>query len=121
MRYMAMFVLVSSLPFGTCIQAPVGTPCTALFAYGVNATVTDAVTGTVITDATLTLSEGGFTEVMQPFPTGDYVGAGERAGTYTLTATAPGYQSQTITDIVVTADECHVRGVHLDVRLLPAS
>ncbi len=121
MRTLMMVVLASGLPFGTCIQPPAGTPCTALFAYGVNATVTDAVTGASIANATLTLTESGYTEVMQPFPTGDYVGAGERAGTYTLTATAPGYQSRTITDIVVTADECHVRGVHVDVQLQPAS
>ena len=76
MRTVLMILLVSGLPLGTCIQPPAATPCTALFAYGVNATVTDAVTATAITDATLTLTEGSYTEVMQHFPTGDYVGAG---------------------------------------------
>jgi hypothetical protein len=94
-----------------------GQPCTTLFAYGVNVTLTDAETGASITDATLTLTEGTYVEEMQSFATGDYVGAGERPGTYTLEASAPGYETQTVENIVVTADVCHVRGVHLDVRL----
>jgi hypothetical protein len=57
-----------------------------------NATVTNSDTGTAISNAALTLTEGDYQEVMQAFPTGDYVGAGERVGTYTLTATAPGFQ-----------------------------
>ena len=97
-----------------------GPVCTANFAYGVNATVTDAVTGEPVADATLILSAGSYQETMQAFPDGDFVGAGERAGTYTLTASAPGYQDLTIDSIVVTADECHVRGVHVDVPLQPA-
>ncbi len=123
MRILLMTLLISGLPFTTCVNPPDGTPCTTLFAYGVNVTLTDAVSGDPIDGATLTLTEGTYTEVMQAFPTGpgEYVGAGERAGTYTLVATAPGYQSQTIENIVVTADECHVRGVHLNVTLQPAS
>ncbi len=93
--------------------------CTDLFAYGVNVTVTNAATGQPVNNATLTLTEGAYNEVLQLIPTGDYVGAGERAGTYTLTATAPGFQPQTTNDIVVTAGRCHVEGVHLDVALQP--
>lgn len=101
---------------------PSGTVCTTLYAYGVNATVTNASTGTAISNATLTLQDTGsdYEEVMQPFPGGnDYVGAGERKGTYNLVATAPGFESKTIENIVVTADECHVQGVHVDVVLQP--
>ncbi len=97
-----------------------GTACTALFAYGVSVTVTDAETGDPIENATLTLEEGSYRETLQYPGTGDYVGAGERAGTYTLTVNADGYQQQVIRDIVVTEDECHVRGVHLDVQLQAA-
>lgn len=97
-----------------------GAACTLLYAYGVSATVTDVATGAPITKATLTLTDGSYQETMQSFGDGEYVGAGERAGTYTLTATAPGYQGRVITDIVVTADQCHVIGVHVDVQLQPA-
>ena len=114
MRPLTALLSVAAL-VGCVLEAP----CTDLFAYGVNVTLTNAVTGEPVSNATLTLAEGSYTEVMQSIPTGDYVGAGERAGTYTLTATAPGFQPQTISDIVVTADRCHVQGVHLDVALQP--
>jgi hypothetical protein len=98
---------------------PGGTACTELYAYGVSVTVTNAINGNPVNNATLTLSDGSYNETMQWVPTGDYVGAGERAGTYALTVTAPGFQSQTIGQIVVTADACHVQGVHLTVELVP--
>jgi hypothetical protein len=116
-RYLTILVAALGVLPGGC---PVQEACTDLYAYGVSATVTNASTGASLSDATLTLTEGSYTEVMQLVPTGDYVGAGERAGTYTLTATAPGFQPQTIDDIVVTADRCHVHGVHLEVALQPA-
>jgi hypothetical protein len=122
-----MFVSLTALatPLGNCIQTvrdglPGQTVCTTLFAYGVSATVTNAQTGAAITNATLTLTDGNYVETMTVFPTGDYVGAGERDGTYTLTAQAPGSVTKTIENIVVTKDECHVKGVHVDVQLEPA-
>ncbi len=118
----ALFAIVGSQLGGCVINGlDLGAPCTNLYAYGVNVTLTNAVTGAPIDNATLTLTEGDYTETMQLVPTGDYVGAGERAGTYTLTASAPGFQPQTINNIVVTADRCHVRGVHLNIALQPAS
>jgi Carboxypeptidase regulatory-like domain len=119
MRRCLPVLLLSFLPLASCRLLPGGIACTALYAYGVNVTLTNAATGASIDNATLTLTDGSYQEVMQHFQDGDYVGAGERAGTYTLTASAPGFQSKTIDDIVVTADECHVHGVHLDVLLQP--
>lgn len=118
MRGLFMVLLTTGLPFTSCIdRTPDGRVCTDLFAYGVSAQVTDAVTGQPITNATLTLRDGDYTEVMQAFPTGDFVGAGERPGTYTLTIDVPGATSDTVTGIVVRSDECHVIGVALDVRV----
>jgi len=88
-----------------------------LYAYGVSAQVTDATTGAFIGNATLTLKDGDYEETMQYWFEGSYVGAGERAGTYVLEASAPGYESKSIEDIVVTADECHVEGVAVMVKL----
>jgi hypothetical protein len=121
MRALMLSMLAAGLPFAGCPQQ--GKVCTDLYAYGVNVTVTDAATGQPINNATLTLTEGTYQETMILFPgsPGNYAGAGERAGTYTLTAVAPGYQSQTINNIVVTSDECHVKGVHLDVALQAGS
>jgi hypothetical protein len=102
-----------------CALLPFGGACTLEYRYGVNVTLTDSQTGDPIDNAVLTLTEGAYSEVMQTFPTGDYVGAGERAGTYTLTAAAPGFTTQVIENIVVTEDPCHVHPVSLEVALDP--
>ncbi len=72
-----------------------------------------------INDATLTLTDGTYEEDMQSYQSGEFGGTGEHARTYTLIATASGYQSRTIERIVVTADACHVHGAHIDVQLFP--
>ncbi|HSW45782.1 MAG TPA: carboxypeptidase regulatory-like domain-containing protein [Phycisphaerae bacterium] len=115
-------VMLSLSPFVQCLDLidDDGTACTMVFVYGVSAEVTDAQTGVPITNATLTLRDGTHIEVMEHFPTGDYVGAGEREGTYTLTATASGYQSVTFENIVVQSDPCHVIPVTVQVRMQPA-
>lgn len=96
-----------------------GRACTAVFVYGLNATVTDAATGAAITGATLTLTDESqpYTEILDEIRPGVYVGAGERPGQYTLIAEAPGYRAQTITGIVITADECHVIPVQVQVAM----
>ena len=48
---------------------------------------------------------------------GEYVGAGERAGTYILTIVADGFEMVTVDDIFVDADECHVVGVSRQISL----
>ena len=118
MRKMMMVVSVVVAAYGCGTLLP-GTACTALYAYGVSVTLTNASTGAPISNATLTLTEGTYVETMQLIASGDYVGAGERAGTYTLTAAAPGFDPRTMADLVVLADVCHVQGVHIDVALTP--
>ena len=90
-----------------------------LYFVDVNATVTNADTDEPISDATLTLTEGDYTETMMELSEGNYAGAGERAGTYTLTVEADGFGTQTIEDIFVDADECHVTPVTQDISLIP--
>jgi hypothetical protein len=54
-----------------------------------------------------------------PFPGSSdvLVGAGEHAGTYTITITKTGYQPWQKANVVVTKDECHVNGVTLTALL----
>ncbi len=97
-----------------------GVICTEIFAYGLNATVTDG-NGDPVAGATLTLVEGDYTETMIEIDpmgqTGVYVGAGERAGTYSLTIEAEGFDTITLDDIAIDADECHVIPVGLTLSL----
>jgi len=87
--------------------------------YGVSAEVTDAQTGAAIANATLTLQDGNYIEVMQSITPGEYFGAGERPGTYSLTAQASGFQSVTVDNIVVESDPCHVIPVTVQVAMPP--
>ncbi len=97
-----------------------GVICTEIFAYGLNVTVTDG-TGDPVSGATLTLVEGDYTEIMMEIDAigqpGVYVGAGERAGTYSLTIEADAHETVTLDDIAVVADECHVIPVGLTLSL----
>lgn len=107
------------VPAVNCIDLPWDRVCTLEFAYGLSATVKHASTGVAIDNAVLTLRDGDYVEVMQLLPTGSYAGAGERPGTYDLTIEVPGVATDTISGIEVTSDECHVRGIALDIRVAP--
>ena len=118
MRTLMTLLTLNGLTFiGCLITDDGGVICTEVFVYGVKVALTHADTGEAITGATLTLTEGDYSEPMQELSPGHYAGAGERAGTYTLTVEVDGFETQTIGDIVVDADECHVIPVNLDVEL----
>ncbi len=120
MRFLLAVLLIPGLPFGECLMdEPVA--CTQQFVYGVNVTVTDSATHQPIEGATLTLTDGDHSEVMDELSGGSYAGAGERAGTYVLTIDAEGFDSMLIENIVVEADLCHVVPVALDLTLTAVS
>jgi len=105
------------IPAVNCIDLWPGQACTAIYVYGLSATVIDADTGQPIENAVLTLREGNYVEVMMHLPTGSYAGAGERAGTYNLTIHVPDVATDTIHDITIEEDECHVIGQALEIRV----
>ncbi len=109
-------LMLSLAPYLQCLGLDDDQACTAIFVYGVNVEVTNQA-GTPIANATCTLQDGNYIEVLQTLTAGEYFGAGEREGTYTLTVQATGYQSVTVEDIVVGADECHVIPVTVKVPM----
>jgi hypothetical protein len=96
-------------------SAACGGPCTADYRFGLAVSVLSRSTGARICDATVVISDGSYRETLAPglFDSTaeatqcNYIGAGERAGTYTVVARAATSES-TRTDIVVTEDACHV-------------
>lgn len=112
---------VASLVLLATSTACAGPPaCTDLLAFGLNVTVTDAANGERICDATVTATDGDFSETLQPFGEATdctYAGAGERAGTYTITVEKDGYATLTEDNVVVEEDECHVIGEVLELEL----
>jgi hypothetical protein len=112
-------VMAAALVTAGCSQQADPPICTALYAYGLTVTTVDAETGDSLTVTPMGIaSDGAFSDTMQVFGN-RLMGAGERAGTYDITVTAPGYARWDTTGITVTADECHVHGVGLTARLAP--
>ncbi|MBB4635284.1 hypothetical protein [Longimicrobium terrae] len=75
---------------------------------------------------TVIASEGAWADTLKPQEGSDspggsnpasFVGVGERAGTYTVTATAPGHRPASRSGVVITHDGCHVRPVSLTLQL----
>lgn len=89
--------------------------------------VVDAVTGETVANPVLTLTDGDYSETIRTdLPAYDshvfaaYGGAIERPGLYTLTAAAPGYETQIIRDILVLEGRCHPLRAEVEVKLQPA-
>ena len=70
--------------------------------------------------ATMTLSEGDYLESTIGIEDNSVLfGAPEREGTYTVSVARSGYHTWVRSNMVVTADECHVQTVSLTAELEP--
>lgn len=98
--------------------------CTEQYVYGLAIKVFDRETGyDNACDVTVLIEDGSYREELT-YGTNiscneSYIfsGAGERAGTYTVTITKPGYQEWVKTNILVTENVCHVNPVTVDAYL----
>jgi hypothetical protein len=98
--------------------------CTAIAVDALVVTVVDGASGQRLCDATVIVIDGAFTQALRPFPAVTectYSGPTERAGQYEVRVTRSGYIPATMTNVRVTADECHVIPVRLTVTLRAAS
>ncbi|MBA3645263.1 MAG: carboxypeptidase regulatory-like domain-containing protein [Gemmatimonadaceae bacterium] len=123
LRSLASVGAIGCLVLSACSQnSPQPIICTALFAYGITVTVVDSVTGApAASGAVLVARDGAYTDSVPAQAdspnTSSVAAAGERAGTYTVTISKPGYKPWTQSGVTVTKDECHVRGVALTAKL----
>jgi hypothetical protein len=107
MRYA---VLLAGLTFSAC--------CNDHYVSGLTVRVED-VQGRTLCDARVEAAEGSYRETFDD-ALDDCVfrGAGERAGTYTLTVTRSGFRTAE-TVVRVDRDLCHVQNKSVTVRLAP--
>lgn len=109
-----------------------GVGCTTSANPAFRVFVTDAATEqNAATGATVVVTEGGFTETLQPVTIYDvegrveevlnFSGVLERAGTYTIRVAKPGYLPFVRRNVRVTENECHVNTRTVNVTLTPES
>lgn len=94
--------------------------CTAIGVFAIVVTVLDGASNQRICDATVTAVEGSFSQELRGLTAGTdcaYSGPLERAGVYEVRVAKPGYEPTSMTNVRVTADECHVIPVRLTVTL----
>lgn len=100
--------------------------CTAEARAAVSVEIRDSATSAPLADGTIAaVTEGPYTDTLTLCGWSGSVGltrcgAWERAGTYAVQVTRPGYQPWSRTGVSVTRDACHVRGVALQALLQPA-
>ena len=95
--------------------------CTAIAAAGLSVGVTNERTGQAQCDATVTATEGSYSETLSSYGC-RYIGAWERPGTYRVRAEARGFATKAIADVrvVMGTGECrHVQEVQLEIALAP--
>ncbi len=99
--------------------------CTAEARFGVNVSARDAVTNQPIPlGVSGALQEGTYLDSLQIMYDIEgrihaLAGAVERAGTYRVEVRAAGYQPWVRSNVVVTADRCHVTPVNLQAAMTP--
>jgi len=91
--------------------------CTAQVVSGIHLTVMDEL-GQAAAEGTLGIAvEGQFVDTLRVISAEEMQGVDERPGTYDITVSKIGYASWSTIGVTVTADECHVIPVRLDVDL----
>lgn len=93
--------------------------CTQEYVYGLNITLIDATNSNKITeDITVVATDGNYEETLT-LGVDSFFGAGERAGTYTITVTYANYQTYVSAPIELDANECHVIPKVIEITLQP--
>lgn len=111
LRRQDALLLLGSVLLGSVASPSCSSNCTEQSVYGLNIRVADKASGTAICDAVVIATDGKYSEKLLQHGAPDcvYVGAGERAGTYNVTAARDGYVANGV-QVRVTEDECHVVG-----------
>lgn len=119
-KLLVLFMFAPLLMASTCESNNDQIVCTQEFVYGLNVVVLDATSGQPLVEGIeVKATDGTYQETLELIPGLEYsyAGAGERAGSYTITVTKSGYQTYTSSPIVVTRNVCHVNTQSLTVTL----
>jgi Carboxypeptidase regulatory-like domain len=101
-------LLAVAVAFGVASAGCTSTQCAGGEDAGLSVEVTDMTNNAPIVTATVTATDGSYSETLMTLDTGDYVGAFDRPGTYMIAVSAPGYIASSFGPITVTGDACQV-------------
>ncbi len=119
MRQVLLLLLAAAA--SSCDRGEPPLACTAFAAAGLNVAVTNAATGQPICDATVTATEGAYSERLLEGAC-SFAGAIERPGTYVVRAEREGFVPKDVPQVQVVMDgkPCpHVQQVRLAIALTP--
>jgi hypothetical protein len=93
--------------------------CNLNFVYGLTVVVTDSVSGTPLVglETHVEIRDGAYVDTLEQMSPTEYLGAGERAGTYSVKVQRSGYRVWLSNGIRVREDECHVIPVRVNARI----
>jgi hypothetical protein len=120
MKAIHFFLIVAALGAG-CTEEREPVACAAYAAAGLGVSVTRADTGQPLCDASVTASEGAYSEKLTEVAC-TYTGAYERPGSYVIRATRPGFAPAELGPVRVAmgGGECpHVVQAKLTLPLAP--
>lgn len=115
----SLFCAVALAACGNSSATPL--VCTGEAEAAVLLTLRDATTQQPVTGATITLTDGAYSEVMLDSLNGQYLGGLERPGTYMVEISASQYLGQTIVDVVAPALPCGPETQRIDIALQPGA
>ena len=100
--------LVAGAAVATVLQGCGGHSCSSVGRFGLSVRVQDS-RGAAVCEAVVSATDGDYSEVLSAGTANDcvFIGALERRGTYTVTATLGGITGS-ISGVKVRADVCHV-------------
>jgi hypothetical protein len=116
-----LFVLLLAATASSCDQGERPWACAAFAAAGLSVSVTSGATGQAMCDASVTASEGSYSEQLFEGAC-RFAGAVERPGTYVVRAERRGFVPKEVRDVrvVMGAGPCpHVQQVQLAIALTP--
>jgi hypothetical protein len=117
----ALWLLVALATAGCGDDAPT-VACLAYASAGLGVSVVDASNGAAICDATVTATDGTYSERLLAVGGCTFTGAYERPGTYVIEASRPGFVPDRVASVrvVMGTGECpHVQEARVTVRLNP--
>lgn len=93
--------------------------CNLEFVYGLRIVVADSVSGAPLVgpETVVAIRDGAYVDTLEQMSPTEYLGAGERAGTYAINVQRPGYRVWQRNGIRVHEDVCHVIPVRVNARL----